>query len=426
MSVDNNAPGKAPDAEREHDPVRAANIGLVLDVLRRHEPISRVEISEKLDLSRSTVTEITAKLLQDGLINVADGPGTPTGAFRGRPRIALTLNPRAAYAVGVRIAISQITVSVTDFVCGVVGSSVLHFRSARQPPEVVADIVEDAIRRAVHDCGLNLSDVSAICAGVPGVVDNTAGICFWSPAFSRVPVPFASLLTERLGVPAIIENHTIPLAAAEHLFGSGQDVRNFVVVTLGHGVGMGIFVNGEIYRGAHGFATELSHTKISYDGPMCRCGQRGCLEAYIGFPGLLRQVEGDLAGSKSDDAPLREQKVLELFERARAGDAQLQDVFSAMGTYLGRALANLVSVLDPDRLIISGPSVRGADLWLESMKSALFPNVRAPMEDRLGVVLEERDDAFWARGAAALVLHQLYRSPQLLTASLAKRPSDVR
>lgn len=404
-------------AEPESEPeiIGAASVGLVLDTLRRYGPISRIEIAEKAVLSRSTVTEITARLLKDGLIGVAKDPiAEPTSLARGRPRVGLSLNPKAAYAVGVRVAISQITVSVTDFVCEVVGSSVLHFRSARQAPEVVADVVEDAIRRAVMDCGLELDDISAICAGVPGVVDRVSGICYWSPAFSRIPVPFASLLSERLRLPAIIENHTTPLATAEQMFGSAQDVDNCVIVTLGYGVGMALVLNGELYRGAHGFASELSHTKIAENGPLCECGQLGCLEAHVGFYGLLREAGEAITGPVPDEPRARQQKVMDLIDRAQGGDTHLQGLFHRMGTNLGRALANLAGIVDPSRVVFSGPNIRSADMWLEPMKRALFANARAPMEGRIDFVLADRDDAFWARGAAALVLHNLYRSPVLL------------
>jgi predicted NBD/HSP70 family sugar kinase len=404
-------------ADNENESIRLANIGLVLDTLRQFGPISRIEISEKLDLSRSTVTGITARLLKEGLIDFAKEPATgpaDSNLTRGRPRIGLTLNPKAAYAVGVRIAISQITVSVTDFVCDVIGSSVLPFRSARQAPEVVADVVEDVVRRAVVDCRLTLNDIKAICAGVPGVVDSASGICHWSPAFSRGDVPFAKLLAERLGIPTVIENHTIPLATAETMFGSGQGIGNSVVITLGHGVGLGIIIDGKVYRGSHGFASELSHTKITEGGPLCECGQRGCLEAHIGFLGLLRQAGEEITGPVSDDARGREQKVMELIDKARAGNEHLQVVFRMMGTRLGRALANLVGILDPERIIFSGPNIESSDLWLDPMKAELFRSVRAPLKGRLDFVLDQRDDVFWARGAAALVLHQLYRSPLLL------------
>ncbi|WP_162249201.1 ROK family transcriptional regulator [Devosia sp. Root685] len=409
--------GELADRTREPDSVRSDNIGFVLDILRQEGPISRIEISAALELSRSTVTEITAELLNDGLIQVhEDEEAADSATVRGRPRVRLSLNPRAAYAVGVRLGLSQITVSVTDFVCDVLHSSTLPFRSSRQAPEVVADVVEDAILRTVADCDLKLSDINAVCVGVPGMVDSKLGICHWSPAFSRIPVPFADLLSQRLNIPVVIETHTVPLATAERNFGSAQDQDTCVVITLGHGVGMGILINGEVYRGAHGFASEFSHTKIEEGGPLCECGQHGCLEAHIGFRAILQAAGEEVAGPVSEDPRSRERKVLELIERADAGNEHLRTVFAQVGTYLGRSLANLCGVIDPARIIFSGLNMRSSHYWLEPAKTALFANVRAPMQGRLEFVVNDRDDVFWSRGAAALVLHQLYRSPLLLRA----------
>lgn len=409
--------GELAERTREPESARSDNIGLVLDVLRQDGPISRIEIADALELSRSTVTEITAELLKDGLIQVHEEMDDNDGTVvRGRPRVRLSLNPRAGYAVGVRLGLSHITVSVTDFVCDVLHSSTLPFRSSRQAPEVVADVVEDAILRTVTDCDLKLSDISAVCVGVPGMVDSKLGICHWSPAFSRIPVPFADLLSQRLDIPVVIETHTVPLATAERNFGSAQDCDTCVVITLGHGVGMGIIIDGEIYRGAHGFASEFSHTKIVEGGPLCECGQYGCLEAHIGFRAILLAAGEGLAGPISDDPRSRERKVMELIERADAGDEHLRAVFVQVGKYLGRSLANLCGVIDPARIIFSGLNMRSSHYWLEPAKEALFANVRAPMHGRLEFVLNDRDDVFWSRGAAALVLHQLYRSPLLLRA----------
>ena len=194
------------------------NAGMILDTMRRHGPISRVELSTRTGLGRSTVSEITGRLLRDGQLHLEEtAPAEKSG--RGRPRVLLRINPDAAYAVGVRIGVTQITVSVTDFVCEVLGTTKIPFRSSRQPPSVVADVVEDAVRSAVASCGLSLEQIGAVCAGVPGLVDSATGVCHWSPAFSRLPVRFGDLLEKRLGIPAMIESHAVPLAAYERMFG---------------------------------------------------------------------------------------------------------------------------------------------------------------------------------------------------------------
>lgn len=398
-------------------PLPGFNAGLILDTMRRHGPISRVELAGRTGLSRSTVTEITGTLLRDGQLHLEETAPAPEKSGRGRPRVLLRINPQASYAVGVRISVTHITVSVTDFVCEVVGSTKIPFRSSRQPPTVVADVVEDAVRSAVASCGLSMDRIGAVCAGVPGLVDAQTGECHWSPAFSKVPVRFAELLEKRLGIPCTIESHTVPLAAYERLFGRAQDGATSVVLTIGYGVSMCLILNGEVYRGAHGFATEFGHSKAVENGPLCECGQHGCLESFAGQRAILIAAS-ELpdkpfgAGMPTDDPVMREQQVDELAARARAGDAAIRRIFERAGHQVGRSLANLVSVIDPQRIIFAGPTMSTSDLWFEVMREALHGGTRPPMADSVDLVQDSIDDDNWARGAASLVLHRLYRAEQ--------------
>jgi len=406
---------KAPEAGT--DAARGVNTGLIRDAMRRHGPMSRVELSGRTGLSRSTVTEITGKLLRGGQLHLEETAAAPEKTGRGRPRVLLRINPQAAYAVGVRIAVTQITVSVTDFVCEVVGTTKIPFRSSRQPPAVVADVVEDAVRSAVSACGLTLQQIGAVCAGVPGIVDSESGVCHWSPAFSKVPVRFGDLLEKRLGIPTMIESHAVPLAAYERLFGKAQDIDSGVVITIGYGVGLGLILNGMVHRGAHGFASEFGHTKAVESGPLCECGQHGCLESFAGQRAILLAAAslpdkpfGD--GTPPDDPVIREAQVEELAARARDGDAAIRNIFERAGHQIGRSLANVVSVIDPGRIIFVGPTMTSADLWFDIMRDALFSSLRPAQAERVELVRDQIVDDSWARGAAALVLHRLYRTEQ--------------
>lgn len=404
-------------AARGTVPQHGFNAGLILDTMRRHGPLSRVELAGRTGLSRSTVTEITGTLLREGQLHLEEAPTLAEKSARGRPRVLLRINPQASYAVGVRISVTHITVSVTDFVCEVVGSTKIPFRSNRQPPNVVADVVEDAVRSAVVSCGLSLDQIGAVCAGVPGLVDARTGECHWSTAFSRVPVRFGALLEERLGIPCTIESHAVPLAAYERLFGRAQDGASSVVLTIGYGVSMCLILNGEIYRGAHGFASEFGHTKAVEGGPLCECGQHGCLEAFAGQHAILIAAS-ELpdkpfgANMPTDDPVLREHQVKELAARARAGDAAIRSIFERAGHQIGRSLANLVSVIDPQRIIFAGPTMITSDLWFDVMRQALHGGTRPPMAASVDLVQDSIDDDNWARGAASLVLHQLYRTQE--------------
>ena len=170
--------------------MRAINRFHVMDAIRRFGPVSRVELSQLTELSPTTVSAITAALLDDKLI-VPLQVGALRDPGRGRPRVMLRLNPDAARVVGVKLAPDQITIAVTNFCADVLRSLALPIRIDRQTSTVIADLVEDGVRRCVSDAELEMSDISGLCIGLPGVVERAAGVCRQSPIFRERDVPSA-------------------------------------------------------------------------------------------------------------------------------------------------------------------------------------------------------------------------------------------
>src|ERR1700735_560471 len=179
--------------------MRAINRFHVMDAIRRHGPVSRVQICQVTELSATTVSAITAALLDDRLITSLQ-VGAVRDAGRGRPRVMLTLNPDAAYVVGVKLAPDQITVATTNFCADVLQNLVLPIRIDRQSAPVIADLVEDGVRRCVSDAELAMPEIAGVCVGLPGVFGRAAGVCRQSPIFSERDVDFGAELTRRLGV----------------------------------------------------------------------------------------------------------------------------------------------------------------------------------------------------------------------------------
>ena len=180
--------------------MRAINRFHVMDSIRRHGPISRVEICGRTDLSPTTVSAITAALIEDGLV-VARPIGDVRDAARGRPRVMLELNPDAAYVVGVKLAPDQITIAATNFRADVLASLAMPIRVSRQSAAVIADLVEDGVRRCVADADLALAGVAGLCVGLPGIVERGSGVCRQSSVFGERDLPFAKELSGRLGLP---------------------------------------------------------------------------------------------------------------------------------------------------------------------------------------------------------------------------------
>lgn len=184
--------------------MRAINRYHVIDVIRRDGPIARVEIAERTELSRATVSAITGGLIESGLIRVVRDETVENG--RGRPRVLLEIRGEACHVAGVKLSAHRIGVTVTDARGDPLQSTVLPVRLARQSAAVIADLIEDGVRQCVADAGLRIEDISGVGIGLPGVIDATAGVSHWSPVLGPTPVPFAAEIARRLGVPVLLEN----------------------------------------------------------------------------------------------------------------------------------------------------------------------------------------------------------------------------
>ncbi len=395
--------------------MRAINRFHVLDTLRRFEPISRVEIGARTRLARATVSAIVSDLIAEGLVRegLADEvpEGTAAAAGRGRPRIMLRMNPQAAHVVGVKLSLHQIAILVTNLKAEVLLSLVLPVRTERMAPEVIADLLEDGVRNSVAKAGLRLGDILGIGIGVPGFIDHGAGVVTWSPIFGRAAPAFARMVGDRLGVPTIMENDVNLVTLAERWFGQGQDIDDFMVVTVEHGVGMGLFVNGELYRGHHGLGAEFGHVKLGLGGPLCRCGQTGCIEAHAADYAILRDAAGIVDLPDVTDAFAAHQAIAEVTRLAQDGDERLAALFTRAGQALGLGIANLCNVLNPARVIISGAGTRAGGLLLDPLRATMDANLISALQGRIDVMVEPWGDEVWARGAASLVLEGIYRAP---------------
>jgi predicted NBD/HSP70 family sugar kinase len=235
-----------------------------------------------------------------------------------------------------------------------------------------------------------------------GAIDRRAGVCRFSPFLRWRNVPLRSMLEARLSLPVVVENDVNTLAMAERWFGAGAGVADFVVVTLGRGVGLGMVVDGRLYRGGRGAGGEFGHVTVEPDGPPCECGKRGCLEALVGEPGLRRRLR---------EAVGRDLTLTDGAALARSGDPTARAVFSEAGRTLGLALAGVVNLLNPVRLIVGGEGVETLDLLMDSLRAALAEHCFDGLFADLELVVEPWGDDAWARGAAALMLDQLFHPP---------------
>jgi predicted NBD/HSP70 family sugar kinase len=315
-----------------------------LSVIGQQGPIARAEIARRLSLSPATVTEVTRDLIEEGLVE----PVEQAASSGGRPAVLLGIVPQAGSALGAKVSPDRLALVEVDLHGDVVSHTDESF-DAQAPGAVEAliDRLELAMRqRAPRSTSQRLLGVGL---GVPGTVDPLRGTV-QSPLLGWRDVPLAAQATTRLGVPVLVDNDVNTLAVAERLYDRGREREHFLTLTIGRGVGLGIIVAGDLYRGAHGGAGEFGHVPVQDDGPACECGLHGCLEALVADPALVGQAVS--AGLLPDDLPIREGRT-RLRELADAGDDNATRILATAGSTQGRAVAWLVNVLSPELIIVS-------------------------------------------------------------------------
>jgi predicted NBD/HSP70 family sugar kinase len=385
--------------------MRAINRFHVMDAIRRFGPVSRVEISEFTELSPTTVSAITAALLDDKLIAPLQ-VGAVRDAGRGRPRVMLTLNPDAARVVGVKLAPDQITVAVTNFCADVLRTLSLPIRINRQTAAVTADLVEDGVRRCVSDVDLEMSDISGVCVGLPGIVERAAGVCRQSPIFGERDVRFAGDLTQRLGVPASIDSDVNLVTLAEHWFGQARELNDFLVVNVEQSLGLGILHNGELFRGANGLSPDLGDLMV---GPPHSGGGR--LAAIASEASVLGEADALLRRGDPDPAFRADRGMALLLQRAADGDPRCVRLLAVAGEALGFAIANLITLFAPPKVIISGRAMAISEHFVGPLRKTIAALLPPSLADVAEIVVREWSDAIWVRGAAAMTLRDLYGAP---------------
>jgi len=401
-------PPRPPDPEnRPVDPIRARSRKQVMNALRRVGAAARIELAEEAGLSPATMTVVTGELLAESLIREVAEKGATGSSRRGRPRTLLEINPDAAYAVGIKISMHQASVSLTNMVGDVLGSETVPIRANRVSPETIAEICNDRAVQIIAEAGIDPDLVLGVGVGVPGFVRYPTGVVRWGPIFNDRDVPLRDIVEQRTGLRTFVDNDANMAALAEKWFGIGRHHDTFVVVSVEHGVGMGLVIDGALYRGVRGFGAEFGHTKVVVGGALCRCGQRGCVEAYVSDYAIIREASVFHNPPNVDDPQAVHDAIRHLIDAADAGDEPLRTVFRRAGTMLGIGISNLFNVLDPSVVVLTGERTHSAQVFFEAMHGSLQGNPLLGYAEDLKVEINPWGDDLWARGAAALVLEEV-------------------
>ncbi len=382
-------------------PDRSSNLRQqVFGHVRARGQASRADIARGLGISAGSVTALTADLIQTGFLHEIDDQPREPG--RGRPPVALAVVPGQRFVIGIKIADTRHSAVLIDFAGNLLADVTLPTPRARKPAAGLVDELAALVELVVAQAGCAMAAVAGVGLGISGIVEHDTGRVPWSPLIAGRDTDLAALVTARLGVPVRIDNDANVLTLAELWFGSGRDRSDFAVITVEHGVGMGLVLNNQLFRGSRGMGLELGHTKVALDGALCRCGQRGCLEAYLADYALAREAATalDTPPAESGHAAL----IAALFTEAKAGNAAAATIFRRAGRYLAVGLSNVVQLFDPALIILAGERMRYDYLYSDAVLRDMQALTLTEGRTSCTIATHVWGDLVWAQGAAALAL----------------------
>ena len=286
---------------------------------------------------------------------------------------------------------------------------------AREGPEAVMARMADLIKATIASCGLGVEEVGGVGVGAPGVLDLDRGLTLFLPNLPGTwpNVPLSATISEKVDLPVFMLNDARLITYGEWMFGAGRGVDTMACFTIGTGIGGGLVINGKLHLGIGGTGGELGHQTIDFNGPVCGCGNRGCLEAFASGPamtgmGIKAVIQGMTTSiGKLVDYNLNKITPEVICEAARQGDLIAKDIYEQVGTYIGIAVANVLVSVGPRKVVIGGGVAAAGDLLLEPVRRAARERVHIMPTEEVEIVQASLGLNAGVLGAAMWAAHNL-------------------
>ncbi|MBZ4664026.1 MAG: family transcriptional regulator [Caloramator sp.] len=373
--------------------MKKINTGLIIDVIRLKGPISRAEIAKILNLTPATVTNITAELLNKNIIVESD-LGQSTG---GRKPILLKINADSYYILSVHIGSTRIRTAVLNMESKIIGKISVK-TTPKTTYEEALNIIKEGIERLVNENEINKEKLLGIGIAAHGIVDAEKGKIVYSPNYGWKNKNIRTDIEKIFDVPAFLDRDVRAMALSESWYGAGKYVDQFISVKIGYGVGISLINNKQQMRGYTDGFGEFGHTKVCFNGPLCSCGNRGCIETFSSEKAVERYAAE--LGLEKDCMAIHELSLM--------GDERAISAINRASEYLGLAVANLINTFNPQLIVLGGDLIDVNDYYLngtiENAKKYALPDLFESCDIKRA---DTKGDAI-IKGAAVLVLDNLF------------------
>ncbi len=378
------------------------NRDLVLKTIFAHDTISRAEIARITRLTRTTVSSIVSALLDENLVEEV-GRGESLG---GKAPVLLSLIPDSRYLIGVNLERTKFVGAIINL-RGEIKEKV-EIPTNKSDGQEAINLIYRLLDQLLTT---NLTPIIGIGVSAPGLMNLKEGIVIKAVNLDWEDLPLADLLRRRYNLPVSVLNDSQAAAIGEYIYGTGhQPNENLIVVNVKEGISAGIIINGKLFQGDGGGAGEIGHVVVQKDGIFCRCGKRGCLETLASTSAIIRRAKLLAPEAKSSILPKKIEEIsLEAIRTTFfAKDALAQEIVFTAGHYLGASIANLISILNIQKIILTGEMIRFGEAWLQSVQDAIHQSSYNKLAQDTTIEISKIESQGSILGAATAMLMDGY------------------
>jgi len=396
--------------------IREANRLQILHQLLLHKTSTRQELSQITGLSAATIANLIGGMIEEGLV-IEAGMAASQG---GRPTVILAVNGSVGACVGVDVAETYIRFELYNLTLKNLAEHKIELPPTRIEPQEVVNLIVSGFDTLLEQSGLTREKVVGIGISIPGPFEHSTGVSVFAPSWGWQNVPLQAMLQKELNFPLYMDNPLKFNALAESWFGAGRGIDTMAAVVLGTGVGVGFVINGQLYRGASNTAGEWGHSVVVAGGRPCRCGNRGCVEAYVGAPGILQtlaEIDPKSPLLFRDD---QTRSIAAVVAATEQGDTTAKAVVHQTVLYLSAGLSGLINTINPELVVLGSwvADLLGPAMMPELLKLIEQQSLAQPYK-AVRFALSDMEGNSVSLGAATLVLEEFL-------ASVGRQPVVVR
>lgn len=392
--------------------VKQINKSIVLNTIRKKGNISRADIANITGLNKSTVSSIVDELIKEGFVK-EEGPGISKG---GRKPIILNINNNAGCIIGIDLDVNYILIVLTDLLANILWEKKVDIKIGESQDAIIEQLIT-LIDEAILNAPDTVRGILGIGIGVPGIVDYKRGIILMAPNLKWNNVELKKIIEDRFNIKVHIDNEANVGAIGEKWFGTGTKENNLVYVSAGIGIGTGIIINGELYRGAVGLAGEMGHMTIDINDHDCRCGNIGCWENYASEKALTGYLNVLLLLGNEDNYINKNNiemlTALDIIAYGQKGSLLAIKSLKEIGEKLGIGIVNIINTFNPDLVIIGNTLSLAGDLILNEVIHQVRDKCFVSKYYNVKIEMSKLKIHACTIGAVSLVISELFAYPGL-------------